>query len=953
MNPIDAFMMAQLEAQGLQPSPPADRRTLIRRVTYDLTGLPPTPADVEAFVNDPDPDAYKKLVDRLLASPQYGEQWARHWLDVARYADTKGYVYAREERFFVHAPAYRDWVVRAFNDDMPYDEFLLLQLAADQAVPNDKAALAAMGYLTLGRRFLGVTHDIIDDRIDVIGRGMLGLTIGCARCHDHKYDPIPTEDYYSLYGVFQNCTERMVRISESARHDEGFAAFEAELQKRQQALDKAMATAREETAAIVRRKTADYLAAQFELEKYPDENFSQILGKEDINPIYVRRWQLYLQKMAKANDPIFRPWRQFAALGPEEFRQRANEVVDQLANSNAETLNLLVAKAFATAPDSLQDMARRYGLVFDEIEKQWRTILTQDAAATALPDAHAEALRQVLYGLQSPCAVPDEPIANIEWYVDTATTENLWKLQGEVDRWIIQSPQAPAYAVALFDRADIDEPRVFRRGNPATKGDEVPRRFLQALSPTDGKPFVQGSGRLEMARATASPDNPLTARVWVNRVWMHHFGEGLVRTPSDFGLRSDPPTHPHLLDWLASQLVAHNWSTKSLHRVMLLSAAYQQQSIGPSDAAVLAQSNKLDPENRLVWRMNARRLTFEEWRDTLLAVSGDLDLTSGGRAAHLFAAGADNRRRTLYGLVDRQFLTTAMRTFDFANPDLHAPQRSETIVSQQALFALNHPYVANRARGFAARLADIPEKDVSARVHKLYQLAYQRPPTEAQLHAAIVFLESPPEDAPPPRTESLAWQYGYGKLFDAEDRVDFHALPHFTGAAWQGGPQFPDAALGWVQLTAAGGHPGNDLGHAAIRRWTAPRAATMSIKSTAMHQVTPGDGIRCWIVSNRHGVLTSATLLNRQQSLDIPTVKVDAGDTIDFIVDINANLNSDQYLWSAEIEELASADGAKPAETTATWNSLRDFGGTPPDLLDEWEQLAQVLLLANELMFVD
>jgi hypothetical protein len=953
-NPIDAFIMAELESHGLKPSPPADRRTLIRRVTYDLTGLPPSPAEVESFANDPDPDAYSRLINRLLASPQYGEHWARHWLDVARYSDTKGYVYAREERFFIHASTYRDWVVKAFNDDMPYDQFLLLQLAADHIAPSDPTALAAMGYLTLGRRFLGVTHDIIDDRIDVVGRGLLGLTIGCARCHDHKYDPIPTDDYYSLYGVFQNCLERTVRIAEPATRDEAYAAFEAELNKRQQTFDMALAAAREEAAAIARRKTGEYLITQLEPGKYPDEAFNQILGKEDINPNYVRRWQVYLQRMAHANDPIFLPWRRFAALDMAVFSKQAKQVCAELATESADTLNPIVATAFSEAPDSMRTVAARYGQLFDDIEKQWRALLEKDAAASALPDPRAEALRQVLYGPQTPCDVPDEPIVNIEWYVDTATVENLWKLQGEVDRWIIQSPQAPAYAVALFDRDHLVEPRVFRRGNPATKGDEVPRRFLQILSGSERKPFAHGSGRLEMARAIASPDNPLTARVWANRVWMQHFGAGLVRTPSDFGLRAEPPTHPRLLDWMASQLTSNNWSTKSLHRLILLSAAYQQQSRGPADAAALAHANKFDPENRLLWRTNARRLSFEEWRDTLLAVSGELDLTSGGRAADLFAAKADNRRRTLYGLVDRQFLTTAMRMFDFANPDLHAPQRSETIVSQQALFALNHPFVANRARGFVARLADIPKTNVAARVERLYQLAYQRAPTKAQEQAAIDFLHAPPESEPPPRAETLAWQYGYGKLFEAEGRVEFHALPHFTGAAWQGGPLFPDAKLGWAQLTAAGGHPGNDLDHAAIRRWTAPRAATVSIKSTAMHQVAPGDGIRCWIVSNRHGVLASATLHNRQQSLDVAKLDVETGDTIDFIVDINANLNSDQYLWSAEIAEpspLGSGQG-EGGEAVA-WNSQRDFGGTPPPLLDRWEQLAQVLLLANELMFVD
>lgn len=952
-NPIDAFILSELESRGLKPSPPVDRRTFIRRVTYDLTGLPPTPAEVEAFVNDADPNAYAKLVDRLLASPQYGEQWGRHWLDVARYADTKGYVYAREERFFVHAAAYRDWVVRAFNEDLPYDKFLLLQLAADQVAPNDREALAAMGFLTLGRRFLGVTHDIIDDRIDVVGRGLLGLTVGCARCHDHKYDPIPTQDYYSLYGVFQNCTERLVPIAEPAKRDEAYAAFEAELKKRHQALAEAMAAAREETTATVRRKTTEYLAAQLHLEKYPDENFNQLLSKEDVNPIFVRRWQTYLLKMAKVDDPIFLPWRKFASLSNSDFGERAKEVLREISESSGSKVNPLVAKAFGTPPATMQEVAERYGQVFAKVEQQWREHLAQDGGAQALPDAEAEAIRQVLYSPHSPCAVPDEPIVSIEWYFDITTTEKLWKLQGEVDRWLIQSPQGTAYALALVDREEIQEPRVFRRGNPATKGDVVPRRFLKALSGSDRHPFTHGSGRLEMARAIVAADNPLTARVWVNRIWMHHFGAGMVHTPSDFGLRSEPPTHPHLLDWLASQLISNGWSTKAIHRLIVLSAVYQQQSVGPSDATAIQQALAIDPDNRLLWRMNARRLAFEEWRDTLLAASGELDHTLGGRADELFAGGTDNRRRTLYGLVDRQFLTSAMRTFDFANPDLHTPQRSETTVSQQALFALNHPFVAKRARGFAARLSDIPATDVAGRVRRLYQLAYQREPTESQLQAALAFLTSPSEEAPAVRPETLAWQYGYGKLFEAEGRMDFHPLPYFSGSAWQGGTQWPDATLGWAQLTAAGGHAGNDLEHAVVRRWTAPRAGKVGIKSTATHQVAAGDGIRCWIVSNRQGVLGSATLLNQQQSLDVATLQVEAGDTVDFVVDFYANLNSDQYLWSAEINEIAAVGETVPAAAATSWNSSRDFGGTPPDLLDGWEQFAQVLLLANELMFVD
>ncbi|HVW00727.1 MAG TPA: DUF1549 domain-containing protein, partial [Planctomycetaceae bacterium] len=272
-SPVDRFVLAKLEAAELPHAPAADRRALIRRVTYDLTGLPPSADQVEAFVADASPDAYAKLVDRLLDSPQYGEQWARHWFDVARYSDTKGYVYAREERFWVHASTYRDWVVKAFNQDLPYDKFLLLQIAADKAAPDDREASAAMGFLTLGRRFLGVTHDIIDDRIDVVTRGTMGLTVACARCHDHKYDPIPTSDYYSLYSVFLNSRERMEQVAEPATRDEAYANFDKELQQREQKRRDTLLAKRNEASDRCRGRVADYLIAQTELSKHPEEGF--------------------------------------------------------------------------------------------------------------------------------------------------------------------------------------------------------------------------------------------------------------------------------------------------------------------------------------------------------------------------------------------------------------------------------------------------------------------------------------------------------------------------------------------------------------------------------------------------------------------------------------------------------------------------------------------------------
>ncbi len=958
-TPIDRFILAKLEAAGLAPSPQADRRTLIRRLSFDLTGLPPTPEEVDAFVNDPAPDAHAKLVDRLLDSPQYGEQWARHWLDVARYSDTKGYVYAREERFWVHAPVYRDWVVQALNRDLPYDQFLLLQIAADQAAPNDRGAGAAMGFLTLGRRFLGVTHDIIDDRIDVVTRGAMGLTAGCARCHSHKYDPISMDDYYALYGVFLNSTERLTPIAEPTARDDAYAAFEKELEARQQKLRETTLVKRNEAAERVRQRVTDYLVAQTQLSKYPEEGFDQILTATDLIPTFVRRWEAWLALGARSDDPAFLPWRRFAALKADEFAARSPEVVRELAAAPT-TVNPRVLAVLTPPPTSMREVAERYGKLLLAVDGEWKAACEAAKQAGAAEPAkleapESEALRQVLYGPGSPCLVPNESIVSTEGYFDSGTTNELWKLQNEVDRWLIQSPLAPAHAVTLVDRELMRPARIFRRGNPANRGPEVTRHFLSVVAGPNAAPFAHGSGRLELAKAIIDPANPLTARVWVNRVWQHHFGVGLVRTASDFGIRAEAPSHPELLDWLATRFVAEGWSTKRLHRMILLSNVYQQRSEGATDVAARERARLADPDNRLLSRMNARRLTFEEFRDNLLAITGRLDLQMGGRAADLFAGGGTvNRRRTLYGLVDRQFLPAALRVFDFANPDLHIPARSETTVPQQALFALNHPFVAQQAQALVARAGADGASDPAEKIRRLYRAAYQRDPTPSQLDAALAFVSATDDQpAPPPRVETLAWQYGYGELDETSKRLkSFQPLPYFSGSAWQGSAQFPDGSLGWVQLTARGGHPGNDVQHCSVRRWVAPHDGTFSVASTAIHEVAAGNGIRCWIFSSRSGVLGSLALHNERKEMNVESVALQKGDTLDFVVDINAELNSDQYLWAPVIRSAANTAGSSAA-SPASWEAERDFSAPTPVLLNRWEQLAQVLLMANELVFVD
>jgi hypothetical protein len=693
-NELDRFVLAKLEAQGQGPPAAAAPRALMRRMSYSLAGLPPSADEVSEFENEAVLDltgAVQRAATRLLASQRYGEGQARHWLDVARYADTKGYVYGREERFFVHSHLYRDWVIRAFNDDLPYDQFLRLQIAADQLVPPHSPDLAAMGFLTLGRRFLGVTHDIIDDRLDIVTRGTMALTVQCARCHDHKYDPVTARDYYALYGIFHAGNERLERV--------GPEMPDKELEKRLQQLNDAMQRRRAEVGERLRARLADYLAAQLELSKYPEEGFDEILGADDLNPASVRRWRDYLHTAGEAH-PILAPWIVLARIPAAGFIAKSGPALDALRAEMGGALNARAAAAFATPPASMQEAAQRYGAVF----KEAREVQPRDAAA--------EQLCSFLHAADSPAIVPDTGIAGNDSYFINDVREELWKLQSEVDRWLVKTPTAPAYAVVHTDNGETRLPRVFKRGSPAQPGEEVPRRFISFL--TEGKevPFQHGSGRRELADAIASPRNPLTARVMVNRIWQQHFGEGLVKTAGDFGLRAEPPTHPELLDWLAARFIESGWSVKAMHRLIVNSAAWQSSALP------------------------RRRLEFEQLRDSLLAATGELDLKSaGGRPDDALAEGS--RRRTIYGLVDRQYVPTTFTTFDFPHPDVHSSERNETLVPQQALFFLNSPFVAHRVRALVKRTADAAPGE---KVHLLHRWLYQRDATTQEVERAQQFI---------------------------------------------------------------------------------------------------------------------------------------------------------------------------------------------------------------------
>ncbi|MEW4529267.1 PSD1 and planctomycete cytochrome C domain-containing protein [Maioricimonas sp. JC845] len=737
-NEIDRFVLRKLEANGLNLSSEADPRTLIRRASVDLIGLSPSYEEVEQFRADESPEAYERVVERLLDSPQYGQRWARHWLDVARYADTKGYVFT-ENRFYPYSYTYRDYVVEALNSDKPYDRFLIEQIAADQLdLPENDPALAALGFLTVGPRFLNRTPDIIDDRIDVISRGVMGMTVACARCHDHKYDPIPTADYYALYGVFNSCFEpEEGPIVGEIKETPEYLAFKAELDKRQAAVDAYVAKAHGELLADARNRAGDYLLAVLKKTGKLGDAKVEYSGEKEPRDRLTRLWIDFVARRMRENDPVFVPWKLLVESPDEEFADRVARCIDpERSGELGGPANPQILAALAgTPPASKMDVARVYGRVLAEIDQQWQALRKETPDATQLSEPAAEQIRGVLYGSGS---VSDVPVGDAERRLFERDHRNqVRNLRKKVADWKVTSPGAPPRAMVLLDKEKPVQPVIFERGNPGRRGDRVPRRFPQILGAVAGE-FKEGSGRLELARAVASPENPLTARVIVNRVWMHHFGNPLVATPSDFGTRADPPTHPELLDWLAWTFMHQdNWSLKALHRRIMLSATYRQASGDRPEARTV------DPENQLLWRMNRRRLEFEAMRDGLLAAAGRLDPAAGGRPVDL-GKKPDFNRRTIYALIDRNNFPGLLRTFDLPSPDSSAPQRPRTTVPQQALFGMNAPFVQEIAGEIAGQVkanAPSPEGQVDA----AFRQVLGRDPDGEERALAVAYLQKSPE----------------------------------------------------------------------------------------------------------------------------------------------------------------------------------------------------------------
>lgn len=950
-TPVDAFILARLEREGLTLSKPADKRTLLRRVTYDLTGLPPTWQELRDFENDRSSGAFERVVQRLLDSPHYGERWARHWLDVARYSDTKGYVF-EEERRYPYSYTYRDYVIRAFNEDLPFDRFIVEQLAADQLeLGEDKRALAAMGFLTLGRRFLNNQHDIIDDRIDVVTRGLMGLTVACARCHDHKYDPIPAADYYSLYGVFASSTEPSEKpLLGSKSLPKEYESYRQEREKRERELAEFTAEKHLEVRTQLRRRAGDYLLAAHESEKLGDRSKAEGLARErKLDPQTVQRWVRSLKQWREQEQrhPILGPWLTFTEFSEEEFAAKSASYCpcDESVEINPQVRRFFGSKT----PENLKELAGLYSKLFEDVDKKWQAKLEEhkknggdNPLPSALEAPEDEAIRQLLYAEDSPAHVPEGELARM---FDVPAAQKSRRLRRNLEELDATHPGSPPRGMVMVDKEVPVTPKVFLRGNPGNHGPEVPRQFPAIVSIPTRQPFSKGSGRLEMAEAIASPNNPLTARVLVNRVWQQYFGNALVATPSDFGVRSEPPSHPELLDYLAARFMKEGWSLKKLHRLIVLSGTYQQRS----DETV--EGERIDPENNLLWRMNRRRLDFEAMRDGLLAAAGNTDPTPGGHGVDLTKEPLSNRR-TVYAFIERQNLPSIFRTFDFANPDSTSPQRFATTVPQQALFMINSPFVAEQARHLMRREEIVRAPGDRRKIQALYEAVLQRAPRPDELQLGLAFLRSQ-RGIPPAEVSLPVWRYGYGE-YDPVSRTlkEFTPLPVFAKDTWQGGNELPDARLGWVSLTATGGHPG-DARHAAVRRWISPGDVVIRITGSLRHESDKGNGVRGLIIAESGGQLGEWIVANGRVSTEIPRLTLKKGQFVDFVVDSNGDVGFDSFVWQPAIALVEA--GELESDSPREWNARTNFEG-PAEVVQPlglWEKYAQVLLMSNEAVFLD
>ncbi|MFN7803852.1 MAG: PSD1 and planctomycete cytochrome C domain-containing protein [Planctomycetaceae bacterium] len=812
-TPIDQFVVAKLRDKGLKLAPEADRLTLLRRVAFDLTGLPPTQAELDEYLADASADAYEKMVDRYLKSPAYGERWGRHWLDIAGYADSEGNGNEDTPRAFAYK--YRDYVIRAFNADKPFDQFVTEQLAGDELVPqpwNNLAPeqiekLVATGFLRMGvdQTATGgdseeATNLVVGDMLKIVSTSLLGLSVGCAQCHDHKYDPISQADYFRLRAIFEPALDpahwrrpgqRLVSLYTDADRAKA-ATVDAEAQVLQ-------------TAYNEKQQKLVMEAFEKNLEKFPEDLRGPLR-------------EAYTTPADKRNDA-------------------QKKLLDSNPNANINP-GVLYQYNQAAADDLKKDMEK---INAKRAEK------------------------------------PVEDFVSVTNEVPGTIPETKLFYRGDYrDKRQVITPGDLTIAAAEGQRLEIP-----------TKNPELP---------TTGR-------RLAWAKHLTKGDHPLLGRVLVNRIWMHHFGRGIVETPAEFGQLGTRPTHPELLDWLAVEFANRGWSLKALHRLIMTSQVYRQSAVAAATPAGGVEPAQVDTLNSLYWKFPLRRLEAEALRDRMLAASGRLDQTPFGHSIPVeenFAGQVQTKdnvaRRSLYLQVRRTKPVSFLTTFDAPVMTVNCERRMSSTGALQSLMLMNNDAVLKEAEHFAQRI----RKETPAEFAR-------------DLTAACA-------SRYPRHTD--AWQYGYGAVDAATGKLaSFSPLPHFNGSAWQGGATLPDAALGWVLVHGQGGHPG-DAQHASIRRWVAPTTGTVTLAGKLGHGSQNGDGVRARVVSSRTGIAGEWTAKGGEVETPVAQLAVEAGDTLDFVVECRETVESDSYNWGISVK-LTSANG----QPVGTWDSASDFHG--------------------------
>ncbi|AGA29841.1 DUF1553 domain-containing protein [Singulisphaera acidiphila] len=776
---LDRFILAALESSDIKPVRDADRATLARRLYFDLIGLPPTPEEVDAFVNETSPMAYEMLVDRLLSSPHFGERWGRHWLDVVRYAESltlRGLVFKQAWRF-------RDFVIDSFNNDMPYDRFIREQVAGDLLpsanLDDRREKLVATSFLSLGNTNLEeqdkpqLVMDVVDEQIDTIGKAFLGQTIGCARCHDHKFDPIPTRDYYAMAGILRN-TKTLEHANVSAwlerplpvvgerekilkNHEQRVASLEAQIKAARGKVGTAKGNVPKQVFAV--SELPGVVVDDGQAKKVGEWKESQH------SQFYIAKGYLHDMDTGKGEKTLtFLPelkaagaYEVWLAYSPGKGRSKAVPVA--ILSADGDTM----VHVDMSAPPPIDGRYVSLGRYQFESNGQGYVMISNEGttgyvtadAVLFIPHEAGDGAAQVVAGKAKP--------------VDTGAQENatlVAKLEKELKRLKADGPTRELF-MGVEEVPEIEDIRVHVRGSVHTLGEPAPRGVLTVA--TYGKPPTMPShesGRRELADWLADERNPLTARVYVNRVWHWLFGTGLVRTTDNFGTTGETPSHPELLDHLALQFMEEGWSVKTLIRRIVLSRTYRLSSVDDP------QARAADPENRLLWKMSRRRLDAECIQDTILSVSGTLDPQMKGLSfrsdlATDYGYTHLEKRRSVYSPVFRNALPELFEVFDFADPSMVVGRRNVSTVAPQALFLLNHPFVLEQSKQAAHRLLARPGLDDGGRIDRIYQLALGRRPAASERRIGLSFLAQNTREGKP--DDEGAWALLFQAVFASVD----------------------------------------------------------------------------------------------------------------------------------------------------------------------------------------